>query len=64
MSTTQRPIPEELIQRRLEEERERLARELGKPVISSASAMMWNALRVARVATPVAGFGSLLSGAR
>ncbi len=29
MSTTQRPIPEELIQRRLEEERERLARELG-----------------------------------
>ena len=43
---------------------ERLERELGKPVISSASAMMWNALRVARVATPVAGFGSLLSGAR
>jgi predicted nucleotide-binding protein (sugar kinase/HSP70/actin superfamily) len=29
MSTTPTPIPEELIQRRLEEERERLARELG-----------------------------------
>ena len=43
---------------------ERLERELGKPVISSASAMMWNALRVAKVATPVAGFGSLLSGKR
>lgn len=43
---------------------ERLERELGKPVISSASAMMWNALRVAKVATPVPGFGSLLSGSR
>ena len=43
---------------------ERLERELGKPVLSSASAMMWNALRVAKVSTPVAGFGSLLSGAR
>ena len=37
-----------------------LERELGKPVISSASAMMWNALRVARVAAPVAGYGRLL----
>jgi len=47
---------------------ERLERELGKPVISAASAMMWNALRVAavatQVATPVLGYGSLLSGAR
>jgi len=43
---------------------ERLERELGKPVISAASAMMWNALRVAGVATPVAGYGSLLSGVR
>ena len=43
---------------------ERLERELGKPVLSSASAMMWNALRVAKVSTPVAGYGSLLSGGR
>jgi maleate isomerase len=42
---------------------ERLERDLGKPVISAASATMWNALRVASVATPVAGYGSLLSGA-
>ena len=40
---------------------ERLERELGKPVISAASATMWNALHVAGVATPVAGYGSLLS---
>jgi maleate isomerase len=40
---------------------ERLERELGKPVISAASATMWNALLVAGVATPVAGYGSLLS---
>ena len=39
----------------------RLERELGKPVISSAAAMMWNALRVAKAAAPVAGYGSLLS---
>ena len=43
---------------------ERLERELGKPVISSASAMMWNALRISQVATPITGFGSLLSGQR
>jgi maleate isomerase len=43
---------------------ERLERELRKPVISSASAMMWNALRVAQVSTPVAGYGSLLAAAR
>src|SRR4051812_18550266 len=37
----------------------RLERDLGKPVISSCSAMMWNALRVAGVAEKVTGFGSL-----
>jgi maleate isomerase len=40
---------------------EKLERALGKPVILSASAMMWNALRVAKVAEPVGGYGSLLS---
>ena len=40
---------------------EKLERELGKPAISSAAAMMWSALRVAKVAAPVAGYGSLLS---
>jgi maleate isomerase len=40
---------------------DRLERELGKPVISSASAMMWNALRVANIRTPIAGYGGLLS---
>lgn len=43
---------------------ESLEQELGKPVISSAAAMMWNALRVASVATPVTGFGRLLAGTR
>jgi len=42
---------------------ERLEGELRKPVISAASATMWNALHVAGVATRVAGYGSLLSGA-
>jgi maleate isomerase len=41
---------------------EQLERELRKPVISSASAMMWNALRVAGFGGPVTGFGSLLAG--
>jgi maleate cis-trans isomerase len=41
---------------------ERLERELGKPVISSAAAMMWNALRVAGFHAPVDGFGRLLAG--
>jgi maleate isomerase len=40
---------------------EKLDRELGKPVLSSASAMMWNALRVANVRASIAGYGSLLS---
>jgi maleate isomerase len=39
---------------------EKLERDLGKPVISSASAMMWNALRIAGVKEPVPGFGQLL----
>ncbi|MGE0801402.1 MAG: hypothetical protein AB7G13_07055 [Lautropia sp.] len=34
--------------------------ELGKPVISSAVAMMWNALRTGGWPSPVAGFGRLL----
>lgn len=38
-----------------------LEQDLGKPVVSSASAMMWNALRVAKVAAPVRGFGRLLA---
>jgi maleate isomerase len=40
---------------------DRLERELDKPVISAASATMWNALHVAGVAAPVAGYGSLFS---
>jgi maleate isomerase len=39
---------------------ENLERELGKPVISSNQASLWRALRMAGVATPVTGFGSLL----
>jgi maleate cis-trans isomerase len=38
-----------------------LDQDLGKPVISSASAMMWNALRVSRVAPVIPGYGRLLS---
>ena len=34
--------------------------DLGKPVISAASAMMWHALRVARVPVPISGYGTLL----
>jgi maleate isomerase len=37
----------------------RLERDLGKPVISSCSAMVWNALRVASVKQKVIGFGKL-----
>jgi maleate isomerase len=33
--------------------------DLGKPVISAASAMMWNALRVAGVSSPRQGYGRL-----
>jgi maleate cis-trans isomerase len=38
-----------------------LEEDLGKPVISSASAMMWHALRLAGVAAPIAGYGRLLT---
>ena len=41
-----------------------LEADLDKPVMSSVSAMTWNALRIAGVATPVAGFGRLLAEAR
>jgi maleate isomerase len=37
-----------------------LETDLGKPVLSSASGLMWNALRVCGIATPVAGYGRLL----
>jgi maleate cis-trans isomerase len=39
---------------------EKMERDLGKPVVSAAAAMMWNALRVAGVSEPVKGFGRLL----
>lgn len=39
---------------------ERLERELAKPVISSNQALLWHALRLAGVDTPIDGFGSLL----
>jgi maleate cis-trans isomerase len=38
-----------------------LERDLGKPVISSASAMMWQALRLAGIKQPVPGYGRLLT---
>jgi maleate isomerase len=38
-----------------------LEHDLGKPVISSASAMMWHALRLAGVRQPVSGYGRLLA---
>lgn len=38
-----------------------LERDLGKPVLSSASAMMWHALREVGVREPVAGYGRLLT---
>jgi maleate isomerase len=34
--------------------------DLGKPVFSAASAMMWNALRIAGVRAPLPGYGRLL----
>ncbi len=40
---------------------EKLERDLGKPVLSSASAMMWNALNVAKAGAALAGYGRLLS---
>lgn len=43
---------------------ETLERDLGKPVISAASAMMWRALQMAGVREPVPGYGRLLAGER
>ena len=40
---------------------ELLEHDLGKPVLSSASAMMWYALRLAGVGQPIAGYGRLLT---
>ena len=40
---------------------ERMERDLGKPAVSAAAAMMWNALRLAGVSDPIPGFGRLLS---
>jgi maleate cis-trans isomerase len=40
---------------------EMLEQDLGKPVISSASAMMWHALRLSGVRAPIAGYGRLLT---
>jgi maleate cis-trans isomerase len=39
---------------------ERLEHDLGKPVLSSCSAMMWKALRVAQVTASIPGYGRLL----
>lgn len=39
---------------------EALEQDLSKPVISSASAMMWHALRLAGVGQPIPGYGRLL----
>jgi maleate isomerase len=41
---------------------ETLEQDLGKPVISSVSATMWNALRLAGVEVGAFGYGSLLAG--
>jgi len=40
---------------------EALEQDLGKPIISSASAMMWHALRSCGVRQPIAGYGRLLT---
>jgi maleate isomerase len=40
---------------------ELLENDLGKPVFSSATAMMWLALRTARVGQPISGYGRLLA---
>jgi maleate isomerase len=40
---------------------ETLERDLGKPAISAASAMMWRALHLAGVRAPVTGYGRLLA---
>jgi maleate isomerase len=38
-----------------------LEQDLGKRVLSSASAMMWHALRLAGVGQPIGGYGRLLT---
>lgn len=38
-----------------------LEHDLDKPVFSSATAMMWQALRIARVHHPILGYGRLLA---
>ena len=38
-----------------------LEQDIGKPAISSTSALMWNALRMAGVSTSISGYGRLLS---
>jgi len=43
---------------------EALERDLGKPVFSAASAMMWYALRTAGVQEPIPGYGRLLMSER
>jgi maleate isomerase len=43
---------------------DKMERDLGKPVVSAAAAMMWNALRVAGVRDPIKGFGRLLGATR
>src|SRR5207253_4666117 len=40
---------------------EAMERDLGKPVVSSACAMMWSALRIAGERAPLEGFGRLLA---
>ena len=42
-------------------EAELLEQDLSKPVFSSASAMMWHALRLAGVGQPIAGYGRRLT---
>jgi maleate cis-trans isomerase len=42
---------------------ERLEAELGKPVLTSQTAMLWHALQRLGVAPPVCGYGRLLAGA-
>jgi maleate isomerase len=43
---------------------ETLERDLGKPAISAASAMMWRALHLAGVHAPITGYGKLLAGTK
>ncbi len=39
-----------------------MEKDLGKPVVSAAAAMMWHPLRLAGERAPIAGFGRLLAG--